>query len=40
MNTKKIINFTKNEIVKHKKYEDYWGTEEDVNSETIICKYV
>ena len=40
MNTKKIINFTKNEIVKHKKYEDYWGTEEDVNSETIICNYV
>ena len=40
MNTKKIIEFTKNEIVKHKKYEDYWGTEEDVNSETIICNYV
>ena len=40
MNTKKIIEFTKNEIVKHKKYENYWGTEEDVNSETIICNYV
>ena len=40
MNTKEIIEFTKNEIAKHKKYEDYWGTEEDVNSETIICNYV
>ena len=40
MNTKEIINFTKNEVLKHKKYKDYWGTEEDVNSETIICNYV
>jgi len=40
MNTKKIINFTKNEIVKHKENVDYWGTEEDVNNETIICNYV
>lgn len=40
MNTKKIINFTKNEIVKHKENVNYWGTEEDVNNETIICNYV
>jgi len=40
MNTKKIINFTKNEIVKHKENENYWGSEEDVNNETIICNYV
>ena len=40
MNTKEIIKFTKNEIAKHKKYKDYWGTEEDVNSETVIINYV
>ena len=40
MNTKEIINFTKNEIVKHKENVNYWGTEEDVNNETIICNYV
>ena len=40
MNTKEIINFTKKEIVKHKENVNYWGTEEDVNSETIICNYV
>ena len=40
MNTKKIINFTKNEIVKHKENVNYWGSEEDVNNETIIINYV
>ena len=40
MNTKKIINFTKKEIVKHKENVNYWGTEKDVNNETIICNYV
>ena len=40
MNTKEIINFTKKEIVKHKENVDYWGTEEDVNNETIICNYI
>ena len=40
MNTKEIINFTKNEIVKHKENVNYWGTEEDVNNETIIINYV
>ena len=40
MNTKEIINFTKNEIVKHKENVNYWGTEEDVNNETIICNYI
>ena len=40
MNTKEIINFTKKEIVKHKENVDYWGTEEDVNNETILCNYV
>ena len=40
MNTKEIINFTKNEIVKHKENVNYWGSEEDVNNETIICNYV
>jgi|TARA_R100000030_G_scaffold689_2_gene706 hypothetical protein len=40
MNKKEIINFTKNEIVKHKENVNYWGTEEDVNNETIICNYI
>ena len=40
MNTKEIIEFTKKEIVKHKENVNYWGTEEDVNNETIICNYV
>jgi hypothetical protein len=40
MNTKEIINFTKKEIVKHKENVNYWGTEEDVNNETILCNYV
>jgi len=40
MNTKEIIEFTKNEIVKHKENVNYWGTEEDVNNETIIINYV
>ena len=40
MNTKEIINFTKNEIVKHKENVNYWGSEEDVNNETILCNYV
>ena len=40
MNTKKIINFTKNEIVKHKENIDYWGTEENINNENIIFDYV
>ena len=40
MNKKEIIKFTKNEIVKHKEVKDYWGSEEDVNNETIICNYV
>ena len=40
MNKKEIINFTKNEIVKHKEIKDYWGSEEDVDNETIICNYV
>ena len=40
MNKKEIIEFTKKEIVKHKENVDYWGTEEDVNNETIICNYV
>ena len=34
MNTKEIINFTKNEIVKHKENVNYWGSEEDVNNDT------
>ena len=40
MNTKEIINFTKNEIVKHKENVDYWGTEENINNENIIFDYV
>ena len=40
MNIKEIINFTKNEIVKHKENVNYWGSEEDVNNETIIINYV
>jgi hypothetical protein len=40
MNTKEIIEFTKKEIVKHKENVNYWGTEEDVNNETILCNYV
>ena len=40
MNTKEIIEFTKKEIVKHKENVNYWGTEEDVNNETIIVNYV
>ena len=40
MNTKKIIEFTKKEIVKHKENLNYWGTEEDVNNETEIINYV
>ncbi len=40
MNTKEIINFTKNEIVKHKENVNYWGSEEDVNNETEIINYV
>ena len=40
MNTKEIINFTENEIVKHKENVNYWGTEEDVNNETKIINYV
>lgn len=40
MNTKEIIEFTKKEIVKHKEIKDYWGSEEDVNNETILCNYV
>ena len=40
MNKKEIIEFTKNEIVKHKENVNYWGTEEDVNNETIIINYV
>ena len=40
MNKKEIIEFTKNEIVKHKEVKDYWGSEEDVNNETIIINYV
>lgn len=40
MNKKEIIEFTKKEIVKHKEIKDYWGSEEDVNNETIICNYV
>ena len=40
MNTKEIINFTKNEIVKHKENIDYWGTEENINNENIIFDYV
>ena len=40
MNTKQIIEFTKKEIVKHKENVNYWGTEEDVNNETILCNYV
>jgi hypothetical protein len=40
MNKKEIIEFTKNEIVKHKEIKDYWGTQEDVDNETIICNYV
>tara|TARA_R100000005_G_C4834442_1_gene109150 strand:+ start:242 stop:526 length:285 start_codon:yes stop_codon:yes gene_type:complete len=40
MNKKEIIEFTKNEIVKHREIKDYWGSEEDVNNETIICNYV
>ena len=40
MNTKEIIEFTKNEIVKHKENVNYWGSEEDVNNETEIINYV
>ena len=40
MNKKEIINFTKNEIVKHKENVNYWGSEEDVDNETIIINYV
>ena len=40
MTKKEIIEFTKNEIVKHKEIKDYWGTQEDVDNETIICNYV
>ena len=40
MNKKEIIEFTKNEIVKHKEIKDYWGSEEDVNNETEIINYV
>lgn len=40
MNKKEIIEFTKKEIVKHKEIKDYWGSEEDVNNETILCNYV
>ena len=40
MNKKEIINFTKNEIVKHKENVNYWGSEEDVNNETRIINYV
>ena len=40
MNKKEIIEFTKKEIVKHKEIKDYWGSEEDVNNETIICNYI
>ena len=40
MNKKEIIEFTKNEIVKHKEVKNYWGSEEDVNNETIIIDYV
>ena len=40
MNKKEIIEFTKKEIVKHKEIKDYWGSEEDVDNETIICNYV
>ena len=40
MNKREIIEFTKNEIVKHKEVKDYWGSEEDVNNETIIINYV
>ena len=40
MNKKEIIEFTKNEIVKHKEVKDYWGSEEDVNNETEIINYV
>ena len=40
MNKKEIIEFTKKEIVKHKEVKDYWGTQEDVDNETIICNYV
>jgi len=40
MNKKEIIEFTKNEIVKHKESSHYWGSEEDVNNETKIINYV
>ena len=40
MKIKEIIEFTKKEIVKHKENVNYWGTEEDVNNETILCNYV
>ena len=40
MNKKEIIEFTKKEIVKHKEIKDYWGSEEDVNNETILCNYI
>ena len=40
MNKKEIIEFTKNEIVKHKEVKDYWRSEEDVNNETVIINYV
>ena len=40
MNIKEIIEFTKNEIVKHKENVNYWGSEEDVNNETKIINYV
>jgi len=40
MNKKEIIEFTKKEIVKHKENVNYWGSEEDVDNETILCNYV
>ena len=40
MNTKEIIEFTKNEIVKHRENVNYWGTQEDEDNETIICNYI
>ena len=40
MNKKEIIEFTKNEIVKHKESSHYWGSEEDENNETKIINYV
>ena len=40
MNKKEIIEFTKNEIIKHKESSHYWGSEEDVTNETKIINYV